>query len=367
MDDIKLLEAVERYINGQMNPDERVHFEQLRKSSPEIDQLVVEHTYFIHQLTHYDELKKFKNKLNDIHIDLGEQGLIQSPRLNGKARVIYLVNKFKRTAGIAASIAGITAITISSLVWSVSPKAPAKEIAQLSRQIDELNRKNQELDKEIDRVKTHVSGAPAVVYKKGGTGFLLAAKGLLLTNAHVISKARNIVVQNNAGKDLSVSVVYVDRQRDLAILKITDSAFKAPASLPYAIRRNSGELAEPVFTLGYPRNEIVYGEGYLSAITGFNGDTLTYQIAIAANPGNSGGPIINRSGEVVGMLSAKQTSAEGVVFATQSKYIYQALDSLRLDSSFAKIKVPTSSALKGLDRIQQVKKIAEYVYMVKVN
>lgn len=367
MDDIKLLESVERYINGQMSPDERVHFEQLRKKDPEIDLLVVEHTYFIHQLTHHDELRKLKHKLNDVHIDLGEQGVIAAPRLTGKAKVVYLFNKFKRTAAIAASIAGITAITISSLVWSVSPKAPAKEIAQLSRQIDELNRKNKELDKEINQVKTSVGAPAAVIYKKGGTGFLLSPKGLLLTNAHVISKARNVVVQNSDGKDLAVEVMYVDISRDLAILKIKDTAFKAPLSLPYGIRYTSGELAEPVFTLGYPRNEIVYGEGYLAAKTGFNGDTLSYQIAIAANPGNSGGPIINRNGEVVGMLSAKQTSAEGVVFATQSKYIYQALDSLRLDTGFAKTKLPATSSLKGLDRTQQVKKIADLVYMVKVN
>ncbi len=46
MDDIKILEAVERYISGQMSPDERVHFENLRKSNSEVDQLVVEHTFF---------------------------------------------------------------------------------------------------------------------------------------------------------------------------------------------------------------------------------------------------------------------------------------------------------------------------------
>ena len=87
MDDIKLIEAVERYITGQMSPDERVYFEQLRKSSPEVDQMVVEHTYFLHQLNRFDETKKIKNKLNDVHIELAEKGMINSPKLTGKARV----------------------------------------------------------------------------------------------------------------------------------------------------------------------------------------------------------------------------------------------------------------------------------------
>ena len=49
MEEIKLIEAVERYIRGEMKPDERVYFEQLRKTNPEVDQMVVEHTLFIHQ------------------------------------------------------------------------------------------------------------------------------------------------------------------------------------------------------------------------------------------------------------------------------------------------------------------------------
>ncbi len=79
MDDLKLLEAIERYIGGQMTPDERVYFEQLRKSNPEVDQLVVEHTFFMQQLSRFDEVKTLKQQLNEIHVDLGEKGLINSP------------------------------------------------------------------------------------------------------------------------------------------------------------------------------------------------------------------------------------------------------------------------------------------------
>ncbi|MGZ8543867.1 MAG: S1C family serine protease, partial [Flavisolibacter sp.] len=126
MEDIKILEAVERYISGQMGHDERVYFEQLRKSNPEIDQAVVEHTFFLQQMNRFDEVKKLKSTLSETHIHLAEKGLIASPRLQGKAKVVYLYNRYKRVAAIAASIAGITALTISALVWSVSPGKPAK-------------------------------------------------------------------------------------------------------------------------------------------------------------------------------------------------------------------------------------------------
>ena len=364
--DLQILDAVERYISGEMTPDERVHFEQLRKSNPEIDQMVVEHTYFMHQMNQYHQTKNLKGLLNDVHIDLAEKGAIKSPRLQGRAKVVYLFNRYKRTATIAASIAGITALTMSALVWSISPAKPAREIQELSRKIDVLENHNKQLHNEISNVKNTIASSP-MPFKTGGTAFLIDTKGYLITNAHIIANAKNIVVQKNNGQDLNVEVVLMDAERDLAILRIKDSGYKAPASIPYSIKHNAADIAEPVFTLGFPRNDIVYGEGYLAAKTGFNGDTLSCQIAIAANPGNSGGPVINRNGEIIGILSAKQTSAEGVVFATQSKYIYRALNELQKDTIYQSIKLPASSTLKGMDRTQQVKKLADYVYMVKVS
>jgi S1-C subfamily serine protease len=368
MDDLKIMDAVERYISGQMNPDERVYFEQLRKSNPDIDQFVVEHTFFLHQLNRFDETKKLKHQLDDIHIDLAEKGLIQSPRLKGKAKVVYLVNRYKKTAAIAASIAGITVLTMSALVWQLSPvKQQKSDLEQLKGEMTVIKKQNIQQNRELNNIKQTIGAPPVINYTTGGTGFLIDAKGYLVTNAHVIEKATNIAVQHSNGKDYTARVVFVDKTRDLAILKIDDANFKAPSSLPYAIKKSSAEVAEPVYTLGYPRNEIVYGEGYLAAKTGYNGDTLTCQIAIAANPGNSGGPVLNSKGEVVGILSARQVSVEGAVFATQSKYIHQALSQLQKDTSYGKIKLPATSALKGVDRQQQVKKISDYVYMVKVS
>ena len=90
---------------------------------------------------------------------------------------------------------------------------------------------------------------------------------------------------------------------------------------------------KPFLHLGYPRDEIVYGEGYLSAKTGYRGDSLTCQIAVAANPGNSGGPVLDKNGEVIGVLSNRQEHVQGAVFAIRSKNIYLALDEMKKDST----------------------------------
>jgi serine protease Do len=378
MEDITILEAVERYIGGQMSPDERVYFEQLRKSNPEIDQAVVEQTFFLQQMNRYDALKNLKTTLNETHIHLAEKGLIKYPRLKGKARVVYLVNRYKRTAMIAASIAGITALTISALVWSLSPGGPAKkeDVVQLKRdfdrKIEQVHKENRALNAKIDNIdngkEPEEPVLPAIEYTSGGTGFLIDAKGFLVTNAHVVKSAKNVAVQSSNGTDYGATIAYMDLERDIAILKITDKRFKSAAALPYSIKRSNSRFAEPIFTLGYPRNDIVYGEGYVSAKTGYKGDTLACQIAIPANRGNSGSPIINRNGEIIGVISNKENTAEGAVFAIHSKYIYEALNNLqKKDTSFRNIRIPTISTLKEKDRVQQVEKISDYVYMVKVN
>ncbi len=375
IEDIKILEAVERYISGKMSPDERVYFEQLRKTNPEIDQMVVEHTFFLQQMNRFDEVRNLKNTLNETHIHLAEKGLIKSPRLKGKARVIYLYNRYKKVSAIAASIAGITALTISALVWSVSPEKPShrsdivalsRNIQNIDQKVDQIQKKNQELDHKINQATTGTALEP-IQYKSGGTGFMIDARGYIVTSEHIIQDARNIAVQAINGNDLRAVVVYRDAERDIAILKIEDENYKSPGTVPYQLKKTGADIAEPIFTLGFPRNDIVYGEGYLSAKTGYKGDTLSCQITVPANRGNSGSPILNHNGEVIGILSGKQSGAEGAVFAIHSKFIINAVNQVQEDSAHKNIKLPSSSSLRGAERQQQVKRITEFVYMVKVD
>jgi len=63
----------------------------------------------------------------------------------------------------------------------------------------------------------------------------------------------------------------------------------------------------------------------------------------------------------------RETAAEGVVFALQAKHIYKALNELKKDTAYQKVKLSSKSALAGMERTQQVKKVEDYVFMVKVN
>lgn len=360
MEEITMLDSIERYIRGEMLPGERVFFEQLRKSNPGVDQMVVEHTIFLNQMNKFGERKNFKSSLNEIHNELFEAGDIKEAP---EAKIVRLWKRYKRVVAVAASIAGITALTISGLVSYVSPKADNKSIEQLSRKLQTLDQKQNFLNNQINEIKSKPSSDAKM--KFGGTGFLIDGKGYLVTNAHVVNNARAVVVQNNKGEEFKANILHIDPISDLAFLKIDDEDFKPVGSLPYSISKSGAELGEQIFTLGFPRDEIVYGEGYMSAKTGYDGDTLACQIAVAANPGNSGAPVMNKNGEVIGVLSARQLQAQGVVFAIKSKNIFRTLDSLRSDSSIANIRVPSASLLKGLDRVQQIKKMQDYIFIVK--
>jgi serine protease Do len=368
MDDMTLLDAVERYIRGAMTPEERLYFENLRKTNPEVDQLVVEHTLFLQQMNRFGERRKIKDMLQHVHTDLAEQGKINSARLKGKAKVVYLWKRYKRVVTIAACIAGITAIGISALVWSISPKADMQQIQQLRRDVGEVKKEQDKTKKDVNIIKDKIYSDQTVQFipKSGGTGFLIDGSGLMITNAHVVRKSKNVRVVNSRGQEFNAFVVRLDVPRDIAIIKIDDNRFKPITTLPYGFRKSPSDLAEPLFTLGFPRDSIVYGEGYLSSRTGYKGDSLSCQIAIPANPGNSGGPVFNHNGEVIGILSSKEVETEGAVFAVQSKYIYKVIDEIKKgNSEYKNVKIPSKSSLNGLSRTLQAQKIQNYVFMVK--
>jgi S1-C subfamily serine protease len=362
MEDILIIDAVERYLRDEMSNEEKIFFEELRKNNPEIDQLVVEHSMFLSQITSYGETKEFRQQLNSLHNELVENGFIEETE-KSEGKIVRFWKKYKRPASIAATIAGVTAVVISGLVTYFSPIPNKKDLQELSRQVAILKKNDRVQSSEIGKLKSKIPVDARAA--NGGSGFLIDAKGYLVTNAHVVKGSTSIIILNNKGQEFKAQIVFTDAGKDLAILKIEDSDYIPFTKLPYSIRKSSSELGEQIFTLGFPKDEIVYNEGYLSSKNGYDGDTVNCQIAVSANPGNSGGPVLNKSGEVIGILSTAQQNAEGVVFAIKSQHIYNSLEELNDDTTYQAVKLPVTSYMKGLDRKQQIKQVQDCVFMVR--
>ncbi|HSC52330.1 MAG TPA: serine protease [Phnomibacter sp.] len=366
MDDLLLLDKVERYLRNEMNEVEKTEFELLRNNNPDIDQLVVDQHAFLNQLEKYGQQKEMKHLLHQTHSRLLEQNLISPAAAPAKpATVIEFWKRYKRTIAVAASIAGVTALSISAAMQLFAPKASQGYLQNLSKKVNALeNRQNAQNQKINQLITSPNSKIPETEQLSAGTSFLIDGDGYLATNFHVINEASTLVVVNN-GHEYIAKTVYTDVTNDLAILKIEDKDWKSVSHLPYGIRKNNADLGEELFTLGYPRNTIVYNRGYLSAGTGYNDDSLSIQLSISANPGNSGGPVLDKNGNIIGILSTRDRQSDAVVFATKAVNINKAIEEMRKNTEFKDLQIPSKTSIRNMDRVDQIKKLQDCVFMVK--
>ena len=140
-----------------------------------------------------------------------------------------------------------------------------------------------------------------------GSGFVVSTSGYLLTNHHVANGCSGLKIRDSSKIEHGVTVVAADAKNDLALLKMGSDT-----SLPAATFRanDSVEPGENVVALGYPLAGVLASEvnvsfGYVSATAGLADDTSKLQISAPVQPGNSGGPLLDQSGNLIGVVVAK--------------------------------------------------------------
>ena len=162
----------------------------------------------------------------------------------------------------------------------------------------------------VDIVSTNVFGQ-TVTGAAAGSGFVITEDGYILTNYHVIDGANSIKVTFDNGKEYTATYVGGEEKNDIAVIKVD-----ATGLTPVVIGKSSDMLVgEQVTTIGNPLGELTFSEstGIISAldrsITMSDGRQMNMiQTDCAINSGNSGGPLFNSHGEVIGIVSAKYSS-----------------------------------------------------------
>jgi S1-C subfamily serine protease len=165
-----------------------------------------------------------------------------------------------------------------------------------------------------------------------GTGFFVTTDGYIVTSYHVIEDAKEILIKNSQGNEYVAKYIKGDIANDIAVLKV-DIESKPISVATYANVSKGNEI----FTLGYPLIQIQGQEqkasfGRVNALSGIQDDIRFLQIDVPTQPGNSGGPIIDKSGKVVGIANATLNQInvlresgslpQNVNYAIKSDYIF---------------------------------------------
>jgi hypothetical protein len=144
-----------------------------------------------------------------------------------------------------------------------------------------------------------------------GTGWPVLG-GFVVTNYHVVKGHEEFLLLCKDGQKIPAVIAAYDAANDLVLLKATEPR-KLPPALPLATRPT--RVGEKVFTIGYPHPTLMGAEpkltdGIINSLTGVGNDPRTFQISIPVQAGNSGGPLLNMKGEVVGIVAGKLSAAE---------------------------------------------------------
>lgn len=188
----------------------------------------------------------------------------------------------------------------------------------------------------------------------------------IATNYHVIEDAKTIWIQGVGGdfeQKYKAKVLATDKFNDLAILQV-QGVNVSNTNIPYMVKTTTSDVGEDVFVLGYPLTstmgeEIKLTTGVVSSKTGYQGDVSIYQISAPIQPGNSGGPLFDENGNVIGIVSAKHNDAENVGYAVKASYLRNLME-----SAISTNVLPQTNKVANNKLSDKVKILKDFVYYI---
>ena len=231
-------------------------------------------------------------------------------------------------ATMPSAQAAVTTADFSGLVQQVTPAVARVNVTKTVSEAELAKAQTAELLRKFfgDRLRIPDQAATPAIEHAYGTAFFVTADGYMLTNHHVVEGADKISVTLNDRTELDATLVGSDERSDVAVLKVTGKKFPA---LPIG-DSNSLKVGEPVLAIGSPFGfDYSASAGIVSAKSrNFSRETSVpfIQTDVALNPGNSGGPLFNQRGEVIGINSRIFSGTGGYMGLSFSIPIDAAMD-----------------------------------------
>ena len=200
-----------------------------------------------------------------------------------------------------------------------------KEADRLARERKLLEEERKRFEAAENRQRQAQAIEETIPQSRSGSGFFISKMGHVITNAHVVQNCNKVTIGDNSNKQVSAEIISTDRSNDLALLKLSThekvsagsqslirklGAAVVPLMANGLLRSEDVRLGEKILVAGYPfgdffSNTIKVTTGVVSATRGLSDDSGQFQLDAAIQPGNSGGPIYDSGGNIVGVVIAQ--------------------------------------------------------------
>lgn len=195
-----------------------------------------------------------------------------------------------------------------------------------------------------------------------GTGFAISQDGVICTNYHVIQGAKNINVYIG-GKKVQANILIADEENDLALLKLTKTNLISQP-IPYRFENYSPSIGENVFVLGFPSSHILgqsikLTNGIVSSSKGYKDDDHTFQVSVPIHPGNSGSPLFDNDGNLIGVINSGIPTMDNVGYAIKTQGLLNLMKAVSA-APVSQTRISPSEPLSA-----KAKKIADFIFLIE--
>lgn len=359
------------YLSGVLSAEEKHSFETALRSDKRLQHEFMQYKQLLDEIREGAEYADIRSQLNAIHNQPGitRKNFFLTPQfyvplslVAGFSLLLLVLNPFVREGNETADNSDYRYLKNEESSAVQNEVAETEVMDSCSEMVtEELVPGNYSVDRYMAREPSYLKERNTT---PSGTAFIVSPDGYFLTSKHLVQENSTVILQQkDLGLTFEADVIYLDSLADFAILSCHPDIANQFGRIPFRFGKNIPDLGDEVFTLGFPKKEIVYNKGVVSSETGYKSDSLSFEISLPSNPGYSGAPLFTYNGELIGIINGNNLKQQSVTYVLGYPYIQSMLkelaekDSLNIDMSNNKTK-------KFADHSSLVKSYRSFVFEV---